>query len=114
MRDCARRAVSTGARMPLKHFVKNCVPLQHRQAARFRTARKRLVERCDFAVAEHELAGRGVVGGMLRRSRFWNCQHRWPARQKRQRDLARRGAMRVGDRLQQLRLPRCAADGKSL
>ena len=70
MRDCARRAVEVPARMRLKHFVKNCVPLQHRQAARFWAARKRLVERGDVAVAEHQLAGGGVVGGMFRRSRL--------------------------------------------
>ena len=38
--------------------------LQHRQAARFCTAWKRLVEISQFALAELEFAGRGIVGGM--------------------------------------------------
>jgi hypothetical protein len=40
--------------------------LQHRQTTRFRSARKRPVERGDVAVTEHELSGCGVLGGMFR------------------------------------------------
>jgi hypothetical protein len=39
--------------------------LQHRQAARLGAARKCLVERGQFVLAQRQLAGRGVVGGVL-------------------------------------------------
>src|SRR5580693_6751511 len=76
--------------------------LKHRQASRSRPARKGVVERRDFVPAEYELAGRGVVGGMLRRRGFWNREHGGRAGEERERDLARRRAMRFGDRLQDL------------
>src|ERR1700677_3012783 len=60
--------------------------LKRRQASRFRPARKRVVERCDLVPAEYELAGRGVVGGMLRRRGFWYREHRRRAGQESQRD----------------------------
>jgi hypothetical protein len=41
--------------------------LQHRQAARLRSARKGPFERRYLGSAERELAGRGVVGGVFRR-----------------------------------------------
>src|ERR1700735_1067577 len=75
---------------------------EHRQASRSRPARKGAVERCDLVLAEHELAGRGIVGGMFRRRGFWNREHLTCAGQESQRDLAHRGAMRFGDGLQDL------------
>jgi hypothetical protein len=79
----ARQPATAGATPRLQHFVRKCVliervrtptsprksgasekPLQHRQAARFRAARERLVERCDLAVSKLQIAGGGVVGGV--------------------------------------------------
>ena len=48
--------------------------LQHRQAARPRSARKRLVERGDIVLPEHEIAGRGIFARMLGIRSFRNCE----------------------------------------
>src|ERR1700761_1963613 len=75
---------------------------KHRQASRSRPARTGVVEGCDLVLAEHEFAGRGIVGGVFRGRGFWNREHRRCAGQESQRDLAHRGAMGFGNRLQDL------------
>src|ERR1700688_2702428 len=96
MRDCARRLTAAGH--DLSSSMRN-VSLQHRQASRFRSTRKGRIERRDLVTAEHEVAGRGVFGGMALARGFWNRKHERIAREKTQGDLARRSAMRVGDLL---------------
>ena len=81
MRDCARRPAAAGAASLSQHFVKNCVPqdapLQHRQTTRLRSARKRLVECGDLALAEFQFSRGRIVRGVFRARGFWNRKHRW-------------------------------------
>ena len=68
MRDCARRLARNS---PLKPYLRVIGRVyKHRQAARLRAARKGLVEGGDLVVTEHELAGRGIVGGVFQRRGF--------------------------------------------
>ena len=69
MRICAEgaRRSAAGVQRPLwKYFVKKCVPLQHRQAARLGPARKGLVQCCDPAVTERQLSRTRIVGSVFR------------------------------------------------
>ena len=118
MRDCARRPAAAGAASLSQHFVKNCVP----QARRYNIGRPRgfgprgnaLSSAAISLSLSVSLPGRGIVGGVLRARGFWNRKHRWIARQKTERDLTRRRAMRVGDLLQQPRPALLRGYGKSL
>src|SRR6202453_2281508 len=74
--------------------------LKHWQATRFGAARKCLVERGDILRTEHEVAGRGVVGGVFRARRFRDHEHIRFTRQICERDLARRGATPFDNGLQ--------------
>ena len=89
-------------RAQLQDFVKDGVPSEHRQAPRFRPARKGLVERGDLGIAQRQIAGSRIVRGVLCARRLRNREHRWRAREKRQRDLTRRCLMGLRDRLQHL------------
>ena len=74
--------------------------LKHWQASWFRPARKCPVERSNILHAQCEIASRRVVGGVFRARRFRDRKYIRFARQVRQRDLARRGTMSFGNRLQ--------------
>ena len=65
------------------------LPLQHRQAPRFRPARKCRVQQRDLAFVQRQFSRRRIVRGMFRRRGLWNCKHRGIARQKAQGDLTR-------------------------
>jgi hypothetical protein len=58
------RTVGAG---PLARLLSMRNGLQHRQASRLRTARKGFVEGREFLIVEHEIARRGVLGGVLGR-----------------------------------------------
>src|SRR5207253_10394128 len=85
-----------------QHFVKHGVPSEHRKTAWLGSARKRLVECGDLGIAQLQISGACIVRGVFRTRRLWNRKHRWRTREKRQRDLARGGLVRVGDGLQHL------------
>src|SRR5882672_6488637 len=74
--------------------------LQHRQAARFGSARKRLIQHRYLAVIERQFPRSGVVGGVFRGRGFWNRKHRRFPGQESESNLAWRRAMRVGNCLQ--------------
>ena len=80
-------------RCAVTHFVNNRVPSQHRKAARPRSARKRLVERGNLVLAEHEVSGRGVFARVQGIRGFWNCEQVRFAGQETQGDLPRRRIM---------------------
>jgi hypothetical protein len=75
-RRCAMRRLAEPAIIPRVRArtgrARNEGILKHREAARFRAAGKGLVERRDLLLAQDEIAGRGILGRMIRRAGFWN------------------------------------------
>ena len=91
-----RYARARGAPQPLQHFVKHCVQGLMSITLTASAGRAVLVRAetpCRarrFRCRSAQISRGGIVGGVLRARRFRNRKHRWRARQKRQRDLARR------------------------
>src|SRR5581483_8537381 len=106
MRICTTRAALKQSvkkrHSPAKKLREYALFLQHRQAARFWPARKRRIERGNFILAERELARAGILRRVFRIAGFWNREYRGFTDEETQRDLTRRGLVRVSDFLQEL------------
>ena len=86
----------------LQQFVKDGVPYSIGRPRGLGPRGKALSSAAISASLSVRLSGSGVVRGVLRARRLRNREHRWRAREKRQRDLTRRCLVRIRNRLQHL------------